>query len=108
MNWWKFPTVNYQNRCFYENMYKSEKLSGLNAYLSAMRGQDITGCNLYEKYNLSLVSNADYINKLMGDLLPVSRFIDNKDGIVNREDVNQILKFCAGIVAITEEDKIIV
>ncbi len=31
----------------------------------------------------------------------------NKDGIVNQEDVKQILKFCAGIVAITEEDKII-
>ena len=36
-----------------ENMYKSEKLSGLNAYLSALLVQDITGCNLYEKYNLS-------------------------------------------------------
>ena len=34
------------------------------------------------KDNLSLVNNADYINKLMGDLLPVSRFIANKDGIV--------------------------
>lgn len=31
----------------------------------------------------------------------------NKDGIVNKEDANQILKICAGIVAITEEDKII-
>ena len=34
-------------------MYKSEKLSGLNAYLSALLVQDITGCKLYEKYNLS-------------------------------------------------------
>lgn len=32
----------------------------------------------------------------------------NKDGIVNKEDANQILKICAGIVEITEEDKIIV
>lgn len=31
----------------------------------------------------------------------------NKDGIVNREDVNQILKISAGSVEITEEDKII-
>lgn len=36
-----------------ENMYKNGKLSGLNAYLSALLVQDITGCNLYEKYNLS-------------------------------------------------------
>lgn len=32
----------------------------------------------------------------------------NKDGIVNQEDANQILKISAGSVEITEEDKIIV
>lgn len=35
-----------------ENMYKNNELSGLNAYLSALAIQDITNCNLYEKYNL--------------------------------------------------------
>lgn len=35
-----------------EKMYKSGKLSGVNAYLSALAIEDITGCNLYEKYNL--------------------------------------------------------
>ena len=35
-----------------ENMYKNNELSGLNAYLSALVIQDITNCNLYEKYNL--------------------------------------------------------
>lgn len=35
-----------------ENMYKSGKLSGVNSYLSALAIEDITGCNLYEKYNL--------------------------------------------------------
>lgn len=35
-----------------EDMYKSGKLSGVNAYLSALVIEDITGCNLYEKYNL--------------------------------------------------------
>ncbi len=35
-----------------ESMYKEEKLSGVNAYLSALAIQDITDCHLYEKYNL--------------------------------------------------------
>lgn len=35
-----------------ENMYKNKKLSGVNAYLSALAIQDIAKCNLYEKYNL--------------------------------------------------------
>lgn len=35
-----------------ENMYKNNELSGLNAYLSALAIQDITNCNLYEKYNI--------------------------------------------------------
>lgn len=35
-----------------ENMYKNNELSGLNAYLSALAIQDISNCNLYEKYNI--------------------------------------------------------
>lgn len=35
-----------------ENMYKNNELLGLNAYLSALVIQDITNCNLYEKYNI--------------------------------------------------------
>ncbi len=35
-----------------ENMYKNKKLSGVNTYLSALVIQDITKCNLHEKYNL--------------------------------------------------------
>lgn len=34
----------------FQNMYK--ELSGVNAYLSALAIQDITKCNLYEKYDL--------------------------------------------------------
>ncbi len=33
-----------------ENMYKKGELTGVNAYLSALAIQDITKCNLYEKY----------------------------------------------------------
>ena len=36
-----------------ENMYKNKKLSGVNAYLSTLAIQDITKCNLYEKYDLN-------------------------------------------------------
>ena len=35
-----------------ESMYKNEKLSGVNAYISALAIQEITNCNLYEKYEL--------------------------------------------------------
>lgn len=35
-----------------ESMYKDGKLSGLNAYLSALAIQEITDCNLSEKYHL--------------------------------------------------------
>lgn len=35
-----------------EEMYKSRKLSGVNAYLSALAIQDITECHLYEEYKL--------------------------------------------------------
>ncbi len=35
-----------------ENMYNKGELSGVNAYLSALAIQDITQCNLHEKYNL--------------------------------------------------------
>lgn len=35
-----------------ESMYKSGKISGVNAYLSALAIEDITNCHLSEKYNL--------------------------------------------------------
>lgn len=35
-----------------EDMYNKGKLTGVNAYLSALAIQDITKCNLHEKYNL--------------------------------------------------------
>lgn len=35
-----------------QNMYENKELSGVNAYLSALAIQDITKCNLYEKYDL--------------------------------------------------------
>lgn len=35
-----------------EDMYDKKKLKGVNAYLSALAIQDITGCNLNEKYGL--------------------------------------------------------
>lgn len=35
-----------------ESMYKNGKLSGVNAYISALAIQEITNCNLYEKYDL--------------------------------------------------------
>lgn len=35
-----------------EDMYNKGKLTGVPAYLSALAIQDITGCNLNEKYNL--------------------------------------------------------
>lgn len=35
-----------------EDMYNKGKLTGVNAYLSALVIQDITKCNLNEKYNL--------------------------------------------------------
>lgn len=35
-----------------EEMYNSSKLSGVYAYISALAVQDITGCNLYEEYDL--------------------------------------------------------
>lgn len=41
-----------------ENMYNEGKLTGVNAYLSALAIQDITKCNLYEKYNIDW-SNAE-------------------------------------------------
>lgn len=36
-----------------EKMYQEQKLTGLYAYLSALAIQDITKCNLYEKYHLN-------------------------------------------------------
>lgn len=35
-----------------EEKYNSNKLSGVYAYISALAVQDITGCNLYEEYDL--------------------------------------------------------
>jgi len=35
-----------------ERMYQNGKLTGVNAYLSALAIQDITKCNLYEEYQL--------------------------------------------------------
>lgn len=35
-----------------EKMYNNGKLTGLNAYLSALAIQDITKCNLYDEYDL--------------------------------------------------------
>lgn len=35
-----------------EDMYNKEKFTGVDAYLSALAIQDITQCNLNEKYNL--------------------------------------------------------
>lgn len=35
-----------------EEMYNSNKLSGVYAYISALAVQDIAGCNLYEEYDL--------------------------------------------------------
>ena len=35
-----------------EKMYNSNKLSGVYAYIWALAVQDITGCNLYEEFDL--------------------------------------------------------
>lgn len=40
------------------DMYNDGKLTGLNAYLSALAIEDITDCNLLEKYNINW-SSAD-------------------------------------------------
>lgn len=43
-----------------ENMYENGKITGLNAYLSALLIEDITQCNLHEKYNLSWSSAEEF------------------------------------------------
>lgn len=43
-----------------EEMYYNKELSGVNAYLSALAIQDITGCNLYERYNLDWSTADDF------------------------------------------------
>ncbi len=43
-----------------ESMYKSGKLSGVNAYLSALAIEDISDCHLYEKYNLEWSTAEDF------------------------------------------------
>lgn len=45
-----------------ENMYKDKKLSGLNAYFSALAIQDITKCSLYEEYNLAWSTIKEFYN----------------------------------------------
>ena len=35
-----------------KNMYENKKLTGVNAYISALAIQDITKCNLYDEYGL--------------------------------------------------------
>lgn len=49
-----------------ETMYKNGKLTGVNAYLSALAIQDITKCNLYEKYGYDW-STAEEFYKLWKD-----------------------------------------
>lgn len=43
-----------------ESMYENGKLTGLNAYLSALLIEDITKCNLQEKYNLSWATAEEF------------------------------------------------
>lgn len=45
-----------------ESMYKNNKLSGVSAYLSALIVQDITGCNLNERYNLDWSTAEEFYN----------------------------------------------
>lgn len=45
-----------------ENMYKDKKLSGINAYLSALAIQEITKCSLYEEYNLDWSTAEEFYN----------------------------------------------
>lgn len=49
-----------------EEMYNSNKISGVYAYISALAVQDITGCNLYEEYDLDW-STADEFYTLWKD-----------------------------------------
>ena len=49
-----------------EQMYKDNKLSGVYSYISALAVQDITGCNIYEEYNLDW-STADEFYTLWKD-----------------------------------------
>lgn len=50
-------------------------------YLKKIDINNFTMDNVEEKVT-QLDSNADYMNKLLGDLLPVSRFLTSKDGVV--------------------------
>ena len=43
-----------------ENMYKNDKLTGVNAYLSALVIQDITSCNLLEQYNFDWATAEEF------------------------------------------------
>ncbi|MGN1370808.1 MAG: hypothetical protein ACI4XM_00800 [Candidatus Coprovivens sp.] len=45
-----------------ESMYKNGELLGINAYLSALAIEDITDCNLYEKYGLDWSTASEFYN----------------------------------------------
>ena len=49
-----------------EEMHRDNKLSGVYAYISALAVQDITGCNIYEEYDLDW-STADEFYTLWKD-----------------------------------------
>lgn len=49
-----------------EEMYKDNKLSGVYAYISALAIEELTSCNLYEKYDLDW-STADEFYTLWKD-----------------------------------------
>ena len=51
-------------------MYNSNKLSGVYAYISALAVQDITGCNLYEEFDLDW-STAEEFYTLWKDIIVV-------------------------------------
>ncbi len=63
-----------------ENMYHDGKLTGVNAYLSALAIEDITGCDLYKEYNLEW-STAEEFYTLWED--------NNCDSKIQNEDVKK-------------------
>lgn len=63
-----------------ESMYHDGKLTGVNAYLSALAIEDITGCDLYKEYNLEW-STAEEFYSLWKD--------NNCDSKIQNEDVKK-------------------
>lgn len=63
-----------------ESMYHDGKLTGVNAYLSALAIEDITGCDLYKEYNLEW-STAEEFYTLWED--------NNCDSKIQNEDVKK-------------------